>query len=309
MNRFRSICSAAVLALSANQVESAEGGFSFYLPGALGDIILALPPEPGLLFANTGYFQSGSAGSAVLQGQVNLDLDLTLAVDVVTVSYTFPETVLGGRYTIGASIPFGYADLSATVGLPGGGTIAASDDAFQIGDIAFVPIQLNWSKGNYSFKFAETIFAPTGGYDVDDVVNLGLNHWGLDTAFAMTYFNPETGREFSIAPGVLINSTNDDTDYRTGTEFHVDFTANQFLSETFAVGIRGYYYNQLSGDSGTGAVLGDFQGEAFGVGPGFVWVPKSGGGNLTILGKWIHDFSSTNRFESDYATITAAWTF
>ncbi len=85
--------------------------------------------------------------------------------------------------------------------------------------------------------------------------------------------------------------------------------ANQFLSKTFALGVRGYYYNQFTGDSGSGARLGDFQGESFGLGPGFVWFPEFADGNLAVLGKWIHDFDATNRFESDYGTLTVAWTF
>jgi len=36
---------------------------------------------------------------------------------------------------------------------------------------------------------------------------------------------------------------------------------NQFLGKTFAVGVQGYYYNQVAGHSGSGARLGDFQGE------------------------------------------------
>jgi len=56
---------------------------------------------------------------------------------------------------------------------------------------------------------------------------------------------------------------------------NLDFTANQFLSKTFALGVRGYYYNQFTGDSGSGAILGDFQGESFGFGPGFIWFPGS----------------------------------
>jgi hypothetical protein len=53
------------------------------------------------------------------------------------------------------------------------------------------------------------------------------------------------------------------------------------------------------GDSGSGATLGDFKSESFAMGPGFVWIPKAGGGRLTVLGKWMHDFSAENRFESD----------
>jgi hypothetical protein len=40
--------------------------------------------------------------------------------------------------------------------------------------------------------------------------------------------------------------------------------------------------------------------------PGFVWTPKLGDGQMTVLCKWI-DFDAQNRFESDYITLTGAW--
>ncbi len=48
---------------------------------------------------------------------------------------------------------------------------------------------------------------------------------------------------------------------------------------------------------------------SFGLGPGFIWFPEFAGGKLAVLGKWIHDFDATNRFKSDYGTLTVAWTF
>jgi len=107
----------------------------------------------------------------------------------------------------------------------------------------------------------------------------------------------------------MLNTENSDTDYKTGTEFHVDFVANQFLSDTFALGVRGYYYDQLTGDSGAGAKLGDYKSESFGFGPGFLWIPGFGAGRFSVLGKWMHDFSSENRFESDIFIFTGAWKF
>jgi len=80
-------------------------------------------------------------------------------------------------------------------------------------------------------------------------------------------------------------------------------------SENFSIGIRGYYYQQITGDSGSGAVLGDFKSESYGLGPGFVWIPKFAGGALTVLGKWMHDLHAEDRFDSDYFTLTAAWKF
>lgn len=295
--------------LTGPRGEAAEGGFSFFLPGTVGDIAIAKAPEPGWLVANTLFFQRGDADASVLQGNVNLGLDFTMILDIVSATYTFEDKILEASVTVGGAIPFGYAGLEATLTGPRGGAVNVDGDTFNIGDIALIPLQLNWDVGDFSFRFAELIYAPTGAYDANKAVNLGLNRWGFDTTFAATYLNLETGTEVSVAPGILFNTTNKDTNYRTGTEFHLDFTVNQFLSETFALGLRGYYYKQISGDSGAGARLGEFKGEAFGIGPGAVWIPEIAGGNLTVMAKWIHDLSASNRFGSDYGTVIIAWTF
>jgi hypothetical protein len=297
------------LMLPSWRATGAEGASSLYLPGLVGDILVALPPEPGLAVAGSAYVQTGSVGTAVLQGAVNLDLDLDIALGIVGATYSFETPWLGGIYTVGLAVPFGYADLEAEIQGPGGATNSVSADSFNISDIAFTPIQLNWSSGNFSFRFAETIIAPTGAYDVNKAVNLGRNYWGFDTTAASTYFNADIGTEVSIAPGILANTRNDDTNYKTGTEFHLDFMANQFLFESFAIGVRGYFYRQVTGDSGSGAVLGGFKGEAVGVGPGFIWLPKFAEGKLIVQGKWMTDVHSENRFDSDYATLTISWTF
>jgi hypothetical protein len=287
----------------------AEGASSLYLPGLVGDILLALPPEPGLAVAGITYVQTGDAGTAVLQGRVDLELDLDIAIGIVGATYSFETPWFGTIYTVGLAIPFGYADLGAETRRSDGTRRSGSADSFDISDIALTPIQLNWSSGNFSFRFAETIIAPTGAYDVDEDVNLGRNYWGFDTTAAITYFNEDIGTEVSFAPGILANTRNDDTNYETGAEFHLDFSANQFLFESFAIGVRGYVYRQMTGDDGSGAVLGDFKGEAVGIGPGFIWLPTFAEGKLVVQGKWMKDVHSENRFDSDYFTLMLSWTF
>jgi hypothetical protein len=288
---------------------AAEGGSSHYLPGTVGDIAIALVPEPGLQVANTVFYQSGDLGTAILGGEVDVNIDMDFVLNMVGAAYTFETPVLGANYTVGAVIPFGYANVDAELSVPGVGTVGDDDDSFDLSDIAVVPIQLNWKVGDFSFKFAEVIFAPTGGFDEGDAANLGRNYWSFATVGAVTWFNTGTGTEISIAPGIMVNTKNNDTNYQTGEEFHVDFVGNQFLSETFALGLRGYYYRQVSGDSGSGAVLGDFKGESLGLGPGFFWTPEFAKGNLTLQGKWMHDVIDDNRFDSDYLTFSLSWKF
>ncbi len=289
--------------------KAAEGAASHYLPGAGGDILIAQPPKPGLQVGTLLWYQAGDVSTAVLQGRVNFSLDLDLFLAIPGATYTFEQSVLGGTYTVGVAVPFGYANLDARLDFPILGVREASEDSFHLSDIAFTPVQLNWNVGSVSFKLAENIIAPTGGYDTSNYVNLGRNYWSFDTVAAVSWFHAKTGTGVDLAPGIMVNTENNKTDYKTGTEFHLDFTANQFLSEGFALGIKGYWYQQISGDSGSGAVLGDFKSEAFGIGPGFVWIPKSAGGGLTVLGKWMHDFHAKNRFDSDYFTLAAGWKF
>ena len=97
----------------------------------------------------------------------------------------------------------------------------------------------------------------------------------------------------------MVNTRNKATNYKTGTQFHLDLTANQFLTKTFAIGARDYYYKQLTGDNGSGAILSDFKSEPLGFGPGFVWIPVASDGKLTIVGKTLHDVFAKRRFKSN----------
>ncbi|MEO1689137.1 MAG: transporter, partial [Pseudomonadota bacterium] len=221
--RFAAPALGLAFALAPATAKAAEGALSHYLPGTAGDLGYALPPSPGFQAVNIVWSQSGSVGAAVVEGRSSVDLDLDLVLDLFGGFYTFERRVLGAAYTVGALVPFGRASLDGEVITASGARVGASADSFALSDIAFVPIQLNWSAGKVHFKVSETVTAPTGGYDIDRFVNLGRNYWSFDTAVAATWFDPAAGREISVQPGLMLNTRNDATDYRTGAEFHVDF--------------------------------------------------------------------------------------
>ena len=305
----RNVLFAAYLLGSAQSAEAAEGGGSHYLPGLAGDIAIALVPEPGAQISYGLFFETGDLDEAVAGGDVNIDLSLDFVLHLIGGVYTLETPVAGVTYTLGAVLPFGYADVDAKIELPGGVRVEDDADAFSLSDLTLIPFQLNFSAGDFSFKFAQVVFAPTGDFDEGRAANLGRNYWSFNTVAAVTWLYERTGTEISAAPGVMFNSKNTDTNYRTGHEFHVDFVANQFLWEEFAIGLRGYYYRQFTADSGRGAVLGDFKSEALGLGVGFFWTPEFADGRLSVQAKWMKDVSVDNRFDSDYATFAAAWRF
>jgi hypothetical protein len=245
---------------------------------------------------------------AVLDGRVDLNLKVTAVYDLLTPLYTFEKPVLGAQYQIGAFIPVGYVKLDAGVGGSLGSRSGSAND-FNLGDIGIIPAALYWKAGDFHFKLMESIIMPTGHYDVNNTINVGRHYWGFDTLFGMTWLNPKTGTEISALPGVMFNTENPDTNYHTGNEFHLDFTFNQFLSKNFAVGFQGYYYQQITSDSGSGAVLGDFKGESVGIGPAILWMPKFADGKLAAIVKWLHDVEADNRLKGDWGQVTVSYNF
>ena len=100
----RTPIAAAVVAMTLSvatlaQALAAEGGAIHHLPGAVGGFGVAPAPQPGWHAANVLWVQTGNVGEVVLQGQVDVGVDLDLVLDLVKVTHTFDTKVLGASYT------------------------------------------------------------------------------------------------------------------------------------------------------------------------------------------------------------------
>ena len=298
---------ACCLLLGQQTVRATEGASSYYFPGASGTFAVAVAPDPGFMMFNQMLFLNAKASKAVLRGHVHLEVEADAAYDYVGGFYTFEKPLLGGRFQLGAAVPVGYVHTKAGIDT----TLGSRDDSdtsTNFGDSMMVPA-LYWKVGDFRFKVAETVFIPTGGYSAGNLANVGRTYWGFDTSFAMTWLSTKTGTEISLVPGIMFNTKNADTDYQSGNEFHLDFMVNQFFAKNFALGVQGYYYKQVSGDSGSGAQLGGFEGEALGLGPALFWMPDFGGGKLSLIVKWLRDLDHTHRMEGDYGQFLVSYTF
>jgi hypothetical protein len=82
--------------------------------------------------------------------------------------------------------------------------------------------------------------------------------------------------------------------------FHFDATVAQRLPlgklGAIGLGANAFYYRQFTGDSGSGAVLGDFEGRTIGVGPVLSYITKLGKTDLAVEVKWLpeHDGPSVS---------------
>ena len=301
----------AVFALMVfvSNVLAAEGGYSNYIPGTYGDFAAAVEPPTKWTIRNDYYHYQADGGRSIRSGLLALDADLEMNIDFLTVLYKPDIEFLGGHYATGVFLPMVVnVDLEAGISVLGS-RVARQDDVTRFGDATLIPGALYWNKGNFHFALAEYIVTPTGDYDKNNLVNAGLNYWTFDTDFAVTYLNENTGQDYSINLGYNYNTENPDTDYQTGQEIHIDYMVNQFFSETFAVGVHGFYLKQISGDSGSGATLGSFKAEASGVGPAVLWATKIFDQDVTFIAKWLHEYDAQRRLEGDHVMVSLATSF
>ena len=87
---------------------------------------------------------------------------------------------------------------------------------------------------------------PVGAYDSTRLANTGIGHGAIDAGGGYTYFNPQTGREFSAVLGFTYNFLNTATQYQNGVDMHFDWGASQFLSKQVMVGLVGYAYKEIA---------------------------------------------------------------
>jgi hypothetical protein len=263
-----------------------QGGISMWLPGSFGSLA-AVPGHPGWSLGTIYLHSSVKAGGDVAASRairlgnlttnltVNLDATLKADVDVIVLApgYTFANPVLGGQLTwtllaiAGRQFAKIDANITGALGPIGFATSRSiSDSLVSYGDL-FPQATLKWNHGVHNTMVYGMANIPVGDYDPDRLVNLGLGHWSIDGGVGYTYFNPQTGNEFSVVTGLTYNFINPDLDYQNGIDWHLDWAASKFLSKQLHVGLVGYAYQQLTDDTGSGATLGPFRSRVFGVGP------------------------------------------
>ena len=249
-----------------------EGGASFWLPGQFGSMA-AVPGDPGwslpLIYFHSSVDGEGSREFATA-GRVTLGLEEEMNLLLIVPTYVFTKPIWGGQLTLNAAAIYGSVDVSvnATLTNPGGGVQSGSekDSNTAIGDL-FPSATLRWNNGVHNSMAYVMAGVPVGSYDVSRLANIGTNHWSLDAGGGYTYLNMKSGYEFSAVAGLTYNFKNSDTDYQNGIDSHLDLAASKFVSEKMHIGLVGYLYYQLTGDSGQGAVLGDFESQVIGLGP------------------------------------------
>jgi hypothetical protein len=268
-----------------------EGGISFWLPGLFGSFA-AVPMPPGWSLATTYYHTTASASGDVgfsreatigsipanLSGTLNGNLNVTADLALINPTYVFATPVLGGQAAVGLMGIVGAnstslaGTLTGTLTVPGFGSMpftrsdSFSDSVTSYGDL-YPQFFLRWNAGVHNFMTYVIGDVPVGEYNSSNLANIGIGHGAIDFGGGYTYFDQKTGHEFSAVTGFTYNFMNPTTNYQSGVDWHLDWGASQFLTKQFSVGLVGYFYDQISGDSGSGDFVGPFQSRVVGLGP------------------------------------------
>jgi len=290
------------LSLIAGPALADEGGVSFWAPGQFGSFS-AVPGEPGWAVPLVYYHVSEDAGASksfIVGGNLTAGIDAKGDLLFFFPTYTFTQPVLGAQGAFGVGWAIGHLRGAAEITVTGtqGNTLSERrTDTVSGGSDIYGLGTLKWHDDNNNY-LAYTMFgAPTGAYELGRLANLSTNHWAIDAGGGYTYLDATKGHEFSIVGGFTYHFENPDTDYKNGIDSHIDWAASQFLNEQTHVGVVGYFYQQLSGDSGSGATLGSFKSRIAGIGPqiGYFFPVGKEKGYVNLRGYW--EFGAQNRAE------------
>ncbi|MFE8032944.1 SphA family protein [Thiohalocapsa marina] len=280
MSQFKSVVLAATLAVATTA--TAKEGADQYPNGAEGFMAGALPP-PGTYFLNYAGYYSGDRYDS--NGDKVKGVSVEAWFDAPRIVHVTQQQFLGASYGFAALLPIVRQEIST----PGGDELVTG-----IGDMSITPVLLGWHWPEFHMIAALDIFAPTGTYDKNNPArSIGANYWTFEPVLAFTYLNKQ-GWEASTKLMYSLRTENDATDYRSGNEFHMDYTLARHVG-SWAFGLGGYYVKQVEEDELNGTRLRDSEGQVFAFGPQVKYDYK----NMSFIGKWHHETEVENRFGGD----------
>lgn len=286
----------------AAPAHASENGVSFYLLGSGGPGTAMLPPIEGIFFDNSYYHYHGEAKADrqfIVGGNLVAGLDATIDANFGTILWVPTTDFAGGTLAVGGTLVVGRPDMKvdAVISGPQGNPVSISRqaDAWIVAD-PVATAALGWTIAkNTHLATTATVNIPIGQYREGELANLSFHRWVVDASTALTWHDAEAGWDASAKAGLTFNGENDFTDYDTGTEFHLEGAIERIFSKQFSAGAQAYHFQQISGDSGTGARLGSFKGRVSAIGATAAYSFQLGRLPVTMRGRAFKEFGEKNR--------------
>lgn len=290
------IAQAFILSLGATcgvKGYATEGGGTVYPVGVENFAAGALPPAGfyGMLFgqhyrATTLKDNDGNA--------VPVPFKVTADVIAPRFIWVTNQKLVGGDLAFHVIVPL--VNLDVNVG-------PRSQTKTGIGDIT-TGFSIGWHHSPNLHSLAGVdLFVPTGGYDKNDLANIGRNYWAAEPLYVLSYNDPK-GFNGDIKLGYIFNRNNKDMNYRSGQEFHFDYALGWGFGNNWTAGASGYYYQQTTSDRQGGSDIADNKGRAFAIGPS---VKYDSGKGWFVTAKWQKELAVRNRPEGSAVWLKAVF--
>jgi hypothetical protein len=297
-----------IIAFAPLIANAEEGGSGHYLPGAMSSFTDGVPLEETFVarYNFVNWDAEASANRVIpIANLVTAGADIESYANGLSLLWRPPFGTINDcwSYAMSATIPYLDIDITANV-ITNGIAANRSDSISGIGDIVLMPVMLNQNiNPDFNINYRLGVYAPTGRYEVGRLANTGKNFWTIEPTVGFMYFGQKNGREASVFLGGDYNFENEDTDYQSGVQLHLDGTLAQHFplwGGLAGIGVSGYWYEQVEGDSGSGAILGDFKGRTAGLGPVLSYASKIG--DVDVIGelKWLHEMETKLRPSGDF---------
>jgi hypothetical protein len=290
--------SIVLLLASSSSVLATEGGGNSYVFGVETNSVGLVPP-PGLNVF-TYYANYSSKHSKDNSGNDNPALayfKVKSNAVALRVVYVWPDVQLLGASVmtfVAQAVPT--IDLSLGVKLPPPRpALDRSDTETGLTDLGFTPIALGWRSPTYYQVLGLDSHMATGSYDKNNRINTGRNYYQAAPFYAFTWLpadNFDVNAKFRYA----VNTTNKETNYRSGHEASVEFSAGYKVNPSVSVGLNGYIYRQTTDDELNGkSFRGDGnRGSVNSLGP---YLTYSFSPKFKIIFKIQEEFGAKNRTE------------
>ena len=272
----RSTTGAAALLLGTTLVISdahaVEGGGSNYLLGMRGPLA-AFVPKPGVyLTNNVYYYDAGRSELTPISDFLVGEISAEALTNIAQVTWVTDANLAGGRLAFSGVLPYGNLEVGGNVVVPVApfkvSAVGRVDGARRRGVERRARLEasrrrqvpgLEQRTRRCSSPLATTRSgdSPTWARTAGRSTSAAPTRWRISRVVASS--RPCSASRF--------NGENDDTNYDSGHEMHLELAGKQYLPNHFSLGIVGYWNEQLTADEGGPAILGDFKGRVFGIGP------------------------------------------
>lgn len=274
------------------------------------DLFAGYLGPPGTTLSKTYFmFQDASQSALTQNGRVQVNSKTMTYTVASFAAHVTSFSLLGSYWAFGAIAQLRIAAQRLRVGPLGRSVPLQTSTVGGPGDLILLPIMLNWNRGQFHASTVVAVYAPTGSYDRQRIINIGVNRWAVEPDVGITWLDEEHGHHASLFIGYTMNSQNTATDYTSGDEFHVDFALAQHLPYGLVVGMAGYALQQTTPDYGRGAVFGSYRGRVLGLGPLIGKTIEAWKTPINFQVKYDFEFATQNRAAGNELWLTGALRF